>query len=87
MYDLIANIYYEKMGWKDHEETQFYQDIWPVMHGSYALSWVNRDAYEGHGMFISHLSVDTNDLKMTRHFWEGELLDHGKGSCDARDRD
>ncbi|KAJ8591361.1 hypothetical protein M405DRAFT_860602 [Rhizopogon salebrosus TDB-379] len=50
LYDLIANIYHEKTGWKDHEETQFYQDIWPIMHGSYALSWTNRDAYDGHGV-------------------------------------
>ncbi|KAG1743634.1 uncharacterized protein EDB91DRAFT_1274175 [Suillus paluster] len=50
MYDLIENIYHERIGWKDHDETQFYQDIWPVMHGAYTLSWVNNDAYHGHGV-------------------------------------
>ncbi|KAG0698477.1 hypothetical protein DFH29DRAFT_941196 [Suillus ampliporus] len=50
MYDLIENIYHEKTGWEDHKQTQFYQDIWPIMHGAYALSWVNRDAYDGHGV-------------------------------------
>ncbi|KAG2132996.1 hypothetical protein DEU56DRAFT_951148 [Suillus clintonianus] len=50
MYDLIADIYHKKTGWEDHEHTQFYQDIWPVMHGAYALSWVNREAYDGHGV-------------------------------------
>ncbi|KAG1743607.1 uncharacterized protein EDB91DRAFT_1335740 [Suillus paluster] len=50
LYDLLENIYNDRIGWKDHDYTQFYQDIWPVMHGSYALSWVNREAYDGHGV-------------------------------------
>ncbi|KAL4074644.1 hypothetical protein V8B97DRAFT_1951426 [Scleroderma yunnanense] len=31
--------------WTDHVGTNFYLDIWPT----YALSWINNDAYEGHG--------------------------------------
>ncbi|KAG0698475.1 hypothetical protein DFH29DRAFT_941178 [Suillus ampliporus] len=50
MYDIIENIYNDRIGWKDHDETQFYQDIWPVMYGAYTLSWVNREAYDGHGV-------------------------------------
>ena len=87
MYDLIANIYHEKTNWKDHEGTEFYQDIWPVMHGAYGLSWVNREAYDGHGMITFHLTADTNDLTMTRCCREGKLLDHGKQACHAREPD
>jgi hypothetical protein len=31
------------------EFTEFYRDIWPVLSGTYALSWVNGKAFQGHG--------------------------------------
>jgi hypothetical protein len=45
----MEDIYNKEMGWTDHSKTQFYQDIWPVLHGTYALSWVNDKAFQGHG--------------------------------------
>ncbi|KAL4065368.1 hypothetical protein V8B97DRAFT_2016672 [Scleroderma yunnanense] len=50
LYDLFENIYNEHGNWRDHAGSNFYLDIWPVMHSAYALSWVNKDAYEGHGV-------------------------------------
>ncbi|CCM05259.1 uncharacterized protein FIBRA_07469 [Fibroporia radiculosa] len=50
LYDLIANIYNKEKGWKDHEGTLFYWDIWPVLLSCYTLSWVNNEAYQGHGV-------------------------------------
>jgi len=48
LYDVVANIY--KGIWRDHVKADFYQDIWPVLRGTYVLSWVNAAAYEGHGV-------------------------------------
>ncbi|KIM57587.1 hypothetical protein SCLCIDRAFT_1219256 [Scleroderma citrinum Foug A] len=47
LFDLLENIYNY---WADHPGTDFYLDIWPVLRSTYALSWVNKDAYEGHGV-------------------------------------
>ncbi|KAG0698495.1 hypothetical protein DFH29DRAFT_1018714 [Suillus ampliporus] len=74
MYDLIENIYHEQTGWENHTQTQFYQDIWPIMHGAYALSWVNRDAYDGHGV-----SGKGNFLTM-----EGKLATPGNATEEIR---
>ncbi|KDQ52189.1 hypothetical protein JAAARDRAFT_703348 [Jaapia argillacea MUCL 33604] len=49
LYDIIEDIYQTASGWKDHTGTQFYEDIWPVLYGTYGLSWVNEKAYQGHG--------------------------------------
>jgi len=51
LFDLLENIYDY---WADHPGTDFYIDIWPVLRSTYALSWVNKDAYEGHGMYTPY---------------------------------
>ncbi|KAI0825347.1 hypothetical protein BC628DRAFT_1410386 [Trametes gibbosa] len=47
MYDLMENFYKEK--YLDHDGTDFYKDIWPVLAGTYRLGWVNAKAFQGHG--------------------------------------
>ena len=37
------------MQYEDHAGTDFYKDIWPVLSGTYKLSWVNEKAFQGHG--------------------------------------
>ncbi|KDQ58316.1 hypothetical protein JAAARDRAFT_46828 [Jaapia argillacea MUCL 33604] len=49
LYDIIEDIYHSTSGWKDHAGAQFYEDIWPVLYGTYAISWVHDKAYQGHG--------------------------------------
>jgi hypothetical protein len=47
LYDIFEDMYKHK--YLDHKGTQFYKDIWPVLSGTYNLSWVNNKALQGHG--------------------------------------
>ncbi|PCH38726.1 hypothetical protein WOLCODRAFT_161779 [Wolfiporia cocos MD-104 SS10] len=46
LYDIIEDIY---SGNKEPGEVQFYEHIWPMLSGTYELSWVNEKAFQGHG--------------------------------------
>ncbi|KIK63444.1 hypothetical protein GYMLUDRAFT_163033 [Collybiopsis luxurians FD-317 M1] len=45
LYDILDNIYNKS----DTSNPNFYKDIWPVISGTYKLSWVNEKAFQGHG--------------------------------------
>ncbi|KAF7792008.1 hypothetical protein EIP86_003035 [Pleurotus ostreatoroseus] len=47
LYDLFEDFYKDR--YLDHLSTEFYKDIWPVLYGTYKLSWVNNKAFQGHG--------------------------------------
>ncbi|EKM50630.1 uncharacterized protein PHACADRAFT_129992 [Phanerochaete carnosa HHB-10118-sp] len=49
LYDILENFYKKKQSYEDHSGTDFYKDIWPVLAGTYGLSWVNEKAFQGHG--------------------------------------
>ncbi|KAF9803150.1 hypothetical protein IEO21_09749 [Rhodonia placenta] len=49
LYDIIEDIYVEAKGWKAPSTVQFYEHIWPALGGTYELSWVNQQAFQGHG--------------------------------------
>ncbi|EJF58812.1 hypothetical protein DICSQDRAFT_172636 [Dichomitus squalens LYAD-421 SS1] len=49
LYDILENIYNKQVKYEEHAGTDFYKDIWPVVSGTYKLSWVNEKAFQGHG--------------------------------------
>ncbi|KAF8555871.1 hypothetical protein OG21DRAFT_1410233 [Imleria badia] len=52
-YDRIEDIYAKQsdMRWRDDQGkgVEFYRDIWPILQATYAVSWTNQGAFEGHG--------------------------------------
>ena len=50
LYDLFEDFYKDR--YLDHLSTEFYKDIWPVLYGTYKLSWVNNKAFQGHGAYL-----------------------------------
>lgn len=53
LYDIIEDIYKEHANYEEHHETDFFKDIWPVLSGTYKLSWVNEKAFQGHGTSLN----------------------------------
>ncbi|EED80245.1 predicted protein [Postia placenta Mad-698-R] len=51
LYDIIEDIYAREKKWTAPNEVpvQFYEHIWPTLGGTYGLSWVNQQAFQGHG--------------------------------------
>ncbi|KIK63447.1 hypothetical protein GYMLUDRAFT_197055 [Collybiopsis luxurians FD-317 M1] len=47
LYDIIEDIYHPKPD--PNPATNFYKDIWPVILATYKLSWVDINAFQGHG--------------------------------------
>ncbi|KAH7909846.1 hypothetical protein BJ138DRAFT_1154322, partial [Hygrophoropsis aurantiaca] len=69
LYDLLEDIYHEKVQWQQHKEVEFYQDIWPVLESTYGLSWVNEEGYTGHGSYYLGTTafVRTNESELHRY--------------------
>ncbi|KAI0027075.1 hypothetical protein K488DRAFT_81233 [Vararia minispora EC-137] len=76
LYDILENIYENDTGYIDHKRTDFYKDIWPVLSGTYKLSWVNEKASQGHGFQTygnyygreQELSSNTSDSAALRQY-------------------
>ncbi|KAM5533429.1 hypothetical protein V8D89_012867 [Ganoderma adspersum] len=49
LYDIMEDIYKKHAHYEEHSGTDFFKDIWPVLSGTYKLSWVNEKAFQGHG--------------------------------------
>ncbi|KAF8208007.1 hypothetical protein K438DRAFT_1813258 [Mycena galopus ATCC 62051] len=80
LYDILENIYKNKTNYLEHMGTEFYKDIWPVLSGTYKLSWVNNKAYQGHGLGafgnflpkeneLSSPSPDTTVTELRQHIF------------------
>ncbi|KAG1730015.1 hypothetical protein EDB19DRAFT_2027594 [Suillus lakei] len=52
-----TDIYNEQMGWKDHPEIQFFQDIWPVVHGTYSTFLTMEDELATPGTTAEKIQV------------------------------
>ena len=52
LYDTLEDIYKKQAKCEEHAGTDFYKDIWPVVSGTYKLSWLNEKAFQGHGKFL-----------------------------------
>ena len=50
LYDIVEDVYNKASpSFVPDPTVQFYRDIWPVLSGTYNMSWVNKDAFQGHG--------------------------------------
>lgn len=52
LYDIVEDVYNKASpSFVPDSTVQFYRDIWPVLSQTYNMSWVNNDAFQGHGSY------------------------------------
>ena len=50
LWDIVEDVYNKNsQSFVADPTAQFYRDIWPVLAGTYRISWTNKDALQGHG--------------------------------------
>lgn len=52
IYDILEDKYYKETKYEEHQRTDFYKDIWPVLMGTYKMSWANEKTFQGHGTSV-----------------------------------
>lgn len=54
LWDTIEDIYDKNsQSFVADPAVQFERDIWPVLFSTYQISWLNNDAFQGHGTLLS----------------------------------
>ena len=53
LWDIVEDVYNKNsQSFVADPTAQFYRDIWPVLAGTYRISWTNKDALQGHGKLV-----------------------------------